>query len=439
MDDPRGQPRIPDAQPSRWVSAACAAGVFLTVLLVHAFSKNETPYDSRWTIHTTLSILREGNTDLSEYEPILARYDYYAIERIDGRPYTLFPVGTSVLVTPFVFVVDRCESLRGRDLQQYLNKHIPGRLEKVLGSVFVALTGVMIFGMARREIGTARALAVVFVFAFCTSAWSTASRALWQHGPSMCFLTAALYLIVASDRRKGLVAWASLPLAMSFVVRPTNAIPIALLSGWVLVRRTRQLLLFVLGGVVIAGLFAWHNYALYHAPVPPYFRPGRISHSPYVAEALLGNLISPARGVLVYSPVLLFALAGIGLRIARGPWRLLACLLAACIVLHWVAISRYHHWWAGHSIGPRLFTDMVPLFMFFLIPVVGGLRWRGSRFGKAVVAAFVLLAAFSSFTHWQGANLRGALMWNGVPNNIDEHPERLWDWSDPQFLRFRDR
>jgi hypothetical protein len=26
-------------------------------------------------------------------------------------------------------------------------------------------------------------------------------------------------------------------------------------------------------------------------------------------------------------------------------------------------------------------------------------------------------------------------LWNAIPNNIDQHPERLWDWTDLQFMR----
>jgi hypothetical protein len=26
-------------------------------------------------------------------------------------------------------------------------------------------------------------------------------------------------------------------------------------------------------------------------------------------------------------------------------------------------------------------------------------------------------------------------IWNSHPNNIDHHPDRIWQWKDPQFLR----
>lgn len=39
--------------------------------------------------------------------------------------------------------------------------------------------------------------------------------------------------------------------------------------------------------------------------------------------------------------------------------------------------------------------------------------------------------------HGHGAFSRAPNMWNATPNNIAEHPERLWDWSYPQFLAGR--
>jgi hypothetical protein len=44
------------------------------------------------------------------------------------------------------------------------------------------------------------AFAVAMVFAFGTAAWSTASRGLWQHGPSMLCLAVAAYLAMRSRR-----------------------------------------------------------------------------------------------------------------------------------------------------------------------------------------------------------------------------------------------
>jgi hypothetical protein len=56
-------------------------------------------------------------------------------------------------------------------------------------------------------------------------------RALWQHGPSMLMLTLALWLIVVAHERPWVVQFASLPLAFSYVVRPTNVVSIVFLAA----------------------------------------------------------------------------------------------------------------------------------------------------------------------------------------------------------------
>ena len=59
-------------------------------------------------------------------------------------------------------------------------------------SVGTVLVAIVIFLIARQELAALPAMLVALAFAFGTSAWSTASRSLWQHGPSMLLLGLAL-------------------------------------------------------------------------------------------------------------------------------------------------------------------------------------------------------------------------------------------------------
>jgi hypothetical protein len=67
-----------------------------------------------------------------------------------------------------------------------------------------------------------------------------------------------------------------------------------------------------------------------------------------------------------------------------------------------------------------------------LIPVVQ--KWRETpRFVPA--AAFAVVLAASVVIHSRGALSVAVHEWNANPLDIDKHPSRAWDWSDPQFLR----
>ena len=105
------------------------------------------------------------------------------------------------------------------------------------------------------------------------------------------------------------------------------------------------------------------------------------------------------------------------------------------IVLHWLIVSRFPHWWAGHSYGPRFMTDIVPFLVYFVafnfeaLGKLTGLRLWASR------SCIVLLAAASMILHGHGATSSVPYQWNVIPNNIDREPARLWDWRDPPFAR----
>ena len=94
--------------------------------------------------------------------------------------------------------------------RDYMTSHL--LVEVLLGSVIVALTTVILFFTARMYLGVGASVVLALLFAFGTSAWSTASRALWQHGPDMLMLTTGLYLLSLSARRPSVLPWAAAPL-----------------------------------------------------------------------------------------------------------------------------------------------------------------------------------------------------------------------------------
>jgi hypothetical protein len=304
-------------------------------------------------------------------------------------------------------------------------------VERMAASTFVALTTGLLFAIALRFLAWPGALAVALTFAFGTSAWSTASRALWQHGPSMLLLTISLWLLLKARERPGAIQYLSIPLALAYIVRPTNQIAIAVLTIYVFIYYRRLFVRYLAGAIPFALFFLAYNLSVYGRPLSTYY-----STSPPPVELALhsllpfaGNLISPSRGLLVFSPVLIFSIAGMIVAIRRRWLYPMHYFLIAIVVLHWMAISLFSaFWWGGHSYGPRLFSDMLPLFAFFLIPAFP-LRIR-----SATAIAFVALLIPSVLIHYRGATTFKVHLWNVEPENIDDAPARVWNWKDPQFL-----
>jgi hypothetical protein len=421
------------------------------VFCIHFISGVGAGGDSRWVIPTAVSIYTHCDTDLNEYPDLLKQWDYYCCDDVNGHYYSFFPIGTTVMALPFVLASDlalrgalwlfpglegRIRAMSPHPIGEVTILTVASRVEWLAACTIVALTTLLLFRLARQQLSVQRALFLALIFAFATPAWSTASRAMLQHGPMMLLLAATLVLFVEAERKPWLVQFAGITLAYGYVVRPTGSIPLALLSIYVFVKHRRYAAAYVAWALLVIGaLFAYH-YSIYGVILPPYYRAGRLGHSPYLWEALAGNWISPARGLLVFTPIFLFSFVGIMLKLRRKTFSLLDALLCGVALLHWVAISAFPHWWGGHSYGPRYFSDVVPIFIYFLIPVLEAspaavpvLRRR------AWATAFGLCLALSFLVNMHGATDMAAYNWNWDPVPIDQHPERLWSWSDPQFLR----
>lgn len=407
-------------------------GIFVLLAAVYVASPVRTVYDSRWAIHTAMSLIEGNGGELSAYEAALKSEDNYAIELRNGLPRTIFPIGVSLLAAPAVAVV----AVLDPTFKSRLRERIPHSLDKTLAAIYGAVAGTIFFWVifARFQSFTT-ALATTAIFAFCTAMWSTATRALWQHGPMVLMLVIAMLLLQKARNRPHLIQYVSLPLAFAYLIRPTASIPVLILSGYVLLFYRRWFLRYFGWALLIGVPWLAFNISVYGNILSPYYLGLSYGGEVEFFNALMGNLFSPARGLLVYSPVMIFSLSGFVLALRNGAERPLHLAYGMIIVTSLIAMSVVPAWWAGHSFGPRYVTDVVPFLTYFIafnFDAAIALRPR-----RAILAGIGVLAAASLLIHMQGALRTAPLLWNVLPVNIDQEPSRLWDWRDPQFLRTR--
>jgi hypothetical protein len=137
-------------------------------------------------------------------------------------------------------------------------------------------------------------------------------------------------------------------------------------------------------------------------------------------QGLVGNLAAPGRGMLVYSPVILFSIAGavIGRRIPVVRW----CALAALAYI--LLFAKYSVWWGGQSFGYRLLSETLPLLAVLLVPAldrIAGTRWR-LLFAAALAwsVAVELLAVATPTPTWFDTHnsLTFGVWWHPFDNEI---------------------
>jgi hypothetical protein len=285
---------------------------------------------------------------------------------------------------------------------------------------------------------------IALASAFCTQVWSTASRGLWSHTWGILLLAIVVYLLLAAETKRHNLNPILLATLLSWIyfVRPTSSVFIIGISIYVFLFYRQKVILYALTGAAwLAGFVAYSMYN-FGQLLPDYYRAKRLRFDSF-AVALPGNLFSPARGLLVFVPVLFF----IGYLFVRY-WRernspRLLWLTFGVLSANLIAISGFPHWWGGASYGPRFMTEAVPWLVLASICAIEG--WRshyvntasvhGFPFRRAVeMSAGGLLVAVSIFINARGATAMETSQWNQEPHDLRLIQKKLWDWRQPQFL-----
>jgi len=415
-----------------------AAIVFLVVLIVYILCPVTTSTDSRWTFYFSMSMLREQNTDIDEYAHLMENRDFRVVY-LDNHIYSYFPLGVSIVSLPYVWALDQVFGLRySTDFATYLTGHFPDKrlekIEKIAASLISALAAALFYLLVSLKLDWRRSLLLVLIFAFSTSMLSTASRALWQHGLSVLCLTTALGIILRGSLGKWRMFIIGALLGFSYVVRPTNSISVFFVTLYILINHRKNLIFYFMGLLIpLSGLII-DSLRIYHSILPPYYMPQRLGANIYFFNALLGNLISPNRGLFISTPIFLVSMYGIYLTIRNGRMTLknIDPYLVLIFLAHWLVISSFDNWYGGWSLGSRLFSDMTPYLVYLLIPVFekNGLwilpGWK-FVFGTAL--------ALSTIVHFRYVTSIYPMMWNAKPTAVVNAPERVWDPYDLQVLR----
>ena len=417
------------------------AGVFLAVLGVYDASPVQQVLDSSETILIAQNIVKHGSVSLQPYRNQLP--SVYPPVWIRGQAYPWFPLGEPFLAVPFVAGADFFHQQFGVGPRLDDSKSIISSnwLQVAVASTIAAATAAMVFLLA--ELGLERlaqrrrrlwAFGVAMVFAFGTAAWSTASRALWEHGPSMLCLSVATYLAMRSRRNPSMVRWLGLPLGAAYFMRPTNAIPIGIFTVWVAVYHRRHLPAYGAGLGLLLGLFVFVSENSYHSIVPPYYSAGQLSRlTGWPGTPLLGELVSPSWGLFIFAPVTLLAIAGAVVSFRRRSVNNVDVAIASIVVVYWWTVAAWPDWGGGYAYGPRFMSEMLPFLVVIALPAVAWLAQatRGPQRTAAVSGTAVLVTASILF-NLGGAWSDRAMQWNSdLPLTV----HRLWSWNDPQFLR----
>jgi hypothetical protein len=407
--------------------------ILLTVFLLFRHAPiRQAGGDDRYSLLLAENLCRHGDFTLERYG--LPRPDY-RLEDVGEHRYYSFPPGTSVLSTPYVALMH----VRGQSVLHdgaYALEEEMG-LETRLAALLMAAFAVTVYLTSRLLLPVGWSVTVTVALAFGTQVFSSISRALWSDTWGVFLVGLVVFILLRSTVRR---RPPNLPLlatieVWAYIVRPTNSLVLVGTAVYLLVSLRRAAWPFLVAAGAWLGLFAAYSWRHFHHLVPSYFAPGRRIEFTIGWSGLLGNLLSPSRGLLVYVPLVL----GIALLLLlyRNTIRFRPFVALSLFVIcgHLVMLAGFEHWWGGHCFGARLTGGLVP--WFSVLAVVGlaafcEARAQANGSGIGVLAIVGFLSVLSIAVNAVGAFSRSAADWNVSPN-IDQTPARLWNWRRPQF------
>ncbi len=411
-----GQGRIPWRPAILWVFL----GAWLAYLANDRCHGSGDTVPTMWTAYT---LAHDGTLALDRF--VTNDSLPYFVSRIGEHTYTAYNLGAVILAVPFVWAADQM----GGDVLVF--DHLR-RLEKAIAAFYAAAAVAVVFLVLLRLVALRTAALLTVFYAFGSENWAVSSQGLWQHGPVA--LCAALVMLVEVYYRgcvpTGAILLQGLLLGFGVACRPTAAL---LALAWVVLRLVRQPTrtpALILGLCLSYLPFLWVHWTVWGSILGPYRNFGTADvWRGDLLGGLAGHLVSPARGLLVYQP--LFAL--VALSFAPLVWRRLGpgttAALGAWIVGHLLLVSSFVMWWGGYCWGPRLLTELAPAFVLLVAPTCEHLARR--RTGRVAVH---LLIAWCILLQGAGVLDREAGRWHVDPVNVDQAPQRLWQWHDPPFL-----
>jgi hypothetical protein len=423
--------------------------LFLVTGLIFVLSPSWGLSDARYSMLLSDSILLDHSTHLNRYQfpapvqessrcvsppgPIQLSYTPYQLDRIDGNIAYCYPNGSSILSIPFVGAMNLF-GVYPYDPDGHYNVANEELIQRILAALLMAGFTLIVFRTALLVLSIAPAVLIAVGTGFGSQVWSTASRVMWSH-TWLIFLGGLLtYELLRRERNADSpspVIVATL-LAWMYFVRPTGAIPIICVTGYMFLFCRSELIYYALTGLVWFSGFVIYSWFTFGKLIPDYYLDSRISING-IATALPAILISPSRGLFIFVPVLIFVFYLLIRYWTTIPYARLAVLSLSIVITQTVLVALWPVWWGGFSYGPRLLADAIPwLALLAILGYAARLR-SANRFSRPEIAAALSLLALSIAINGRGAISVATATWN-VEVDIDRHPERVWNWSNPQFM-----
>ena len=346
---------------------------------------------------------------LDTYHPTIGFYQAYLSP---GGDYIMkYPMGLAIMYAPFYFMGQVLAHLTGYSPDGFT---LPYQLSIAIGGLVYTVAGLWFLWRILSRFFTGGAVALTMVLIVCGTNYFhlTAFEGAMPHNYLFTLFAAIVWLTIRWHETPrwdyalalGLLcglATLTRPTAIGIVLVPMlwNSLGRTALRDKILltVNKFPQVLAMAAAMIVVIGLqmVYWKIYSgswIYYS----YEKGEKLE---WIAPYLLKVLFSFRKGWLVYTPMMVFALAGFIPLFKKH--RSIFAAVFVFFTVHLLIAASWPTWWYGGSLGQR---SMMESYALLAVPLAAFIQWMMKRSGMvkwpllAVMGFFVLLNLFQT---WQ--------------------------------------
>jgi hypothetical protein len=388
--------------------------LFLTTFMTYFITLNVV-----WATDHTASLLHLDYAVWTNHSFALGRVGQYSASSVDdfihnGDYYTALAPGASLFSLPFVipgFILDG-----GFNPFGYAN---------LLSELFVAFMNsigvLLVYRVARFYFTEGISVFLAIAYGFSTISWPFATF-FFQSDVSAAFALAGVFLVLKvthGPTRTWTALLAGLAIGAATITDYVSALLIFVLVSYLaVVFRTSLRSLLKMGGVFLLGAaqgvvaIALYNISSFGSPLITseqlYLHSNSLlsNFSTPIYVGVILNLVTPLRGVLLFSPIVILGIFGFRIMLTDSSVRREGYFLLGCFLVLFLPYCAWYSPEGGLSFGPRFVIASLP---FLLIPggfvIRGSRRWSYLGYGLFLIGAVenglaAMTSALASGTQW---------------------------------------
>lgn len=384
------------------------------------------------TRHLPISIIKEGNLELSEYKFLNSsgKLIYSLVDTGEAivSKYPILPalLALPVYIIPSLFKIPYTYSLIAT-------------LVKISASLITAFSALFLFFILKRLIAEKWAIILTLAYALGTSNWTISSQELWQHGASQLFLVLTIFSLFKIRDDEVYLYLTGLFVGLAIAARPLNIIFAFFIFLFILHRQRKYIFHVILGLLPPLILLSFYNTYYFGAPWATGYGEEVIDGwTNPILGGFAGLLFSPSRGLFFFTPFLIFSIAGI-LYLRKnsvklnGNTKIVLRYIALAVFFYILVLSKWWAWPGAYAYGPRMLTDIMPLMILLLIPVIkfGLFKKRSLKLLFVVLLSFSVLVQLVGIIFYDG-QYQGQYYFDSLGNRKSQ----IWSLKEGQLYYY---